>query len=68
MICTEFLSIYPYLYLNEASDVTNKCMEFIIQNTGNTLFYHLKADIKVNKQRLANFASNPFEFYFNEIV
>lgn len=46
-ICSSFLSIYTYLYLNESTEMNNKCMNFIIQNTGNSLYHLLKSDIKV---------------------
>lgn len=48
VICDAFLTIYTYLYLNEPPEIYSRCMEFILQNPGTSLYENLKADIKVN--------------------
>lgn len=46
-----FLTIYPYLFLNETTEIINKCIDFIIQNTESTLYNLLQEDIKVSLAR-----------------
>lgn len=46
-ISSSFLSIYIHLYLNNSTEENSKCMDFIIQNTGSSLYLLLKSDVKV---------------------
>ncbi|XP_055699229.1 serine/threonine-protein kinase ATR-like isoform X2 [Phlebotomus papatasi] len=41
-----FLHIYTYLFLHQSPEVNNKCIDYVMQNTSQTLFCLLHADIK----------------------
>lgn len=46
-IATSFLSIYTNLHLNETTDVSEKCIQFLMAKTDRSLNILLKSDIKV---------------------
>lgn len=46
-IAVSFLSIYTNLYVNEATDVSEQCLQFLVQKTARSLNVLLKSDIKV---------------------
>ncbi|XP_055592827.1 serine/threonine-protein kinase ATR-like [Uranotaenia lowii] len=46
VLSNSFLTIYPYLFINEPANITNQCIDFIMTNTGNTLVRLLHSDIK----------------------
>lgn len=47
-----FLTIFPYIYMNFNQDMYNRCIDFIMKITSNTLYNLLFSDIKV---RISNF-------------
>ncbi|XP_065080234.1 serine/threonine-protein kinase ATR-like [Ochlerotatus camptorhynchus] len=46
MLSGSFLTIYPYLFINEPANITNQCIDYIMTNTGITLVHLLHSDIK----------------------
>ncbi|XP_058457566.1 serine/threonine-protein kinase ATR isoform X2 [Malaya genurostris] len=46
LLSRSFLTIYPYLFINEPANITNQCIDYIMKNTGNTLVHLLQSDIK----------------------
>lgn len=53
-----FLTIYPYLVINETPEMSNLCLDFVIRKTGSTLYRLLHTDIKVSFEFKIDF------FYF----
>lgn len=47
MLSGSFLTIYPYLFINEPANITNQCIDYIMTNTEITLVRLLHSDIKV---------------------
>lgn len=47
LLSGSFLTVYPYLFINEPANITNQCIDYIMTNTGNTLVHLLHSDIKV---------------------
>jgi hypothetical protein len=62
ILSTSFLTIYTYLSLNEPEEVIEKCIDFLIEHTGNDLYYHLQTNIQVSglaaEKMLTNFKEN----------
>lgn len=48
VLCSSFLCIYPHLYLYETAEINNKGMQYIVQQTENSLYHLLKSDAKVS--------------------
>ncbi|XP_062565656.1 serine/threonine-protein kinase ATR-like [Armigeres subalbatus] len=46
LLSNSFLTVYPYLFINESASITNQCIDYIMKNTGNTLVHLLHSDIK----------------------
>ncbi|EDS36403.1 esr1 protein [Culex quinquefasciatus] len=46
VLSASFLTIYPYLFMNESTAITNQCIDYIMTHTGNTLVHLLHSDIK----------------------
>ncbi|XP_029733989.2 serine/threonine-protein kinase ATR-like [Aedes albopictus] len=46
LLSGSFLTVYPYLFINEPANITNQCIDYIMTNTGNTLVHLLHSDIK----------------------
>lgn len=46
-ISNSFLTIYAHLHLRESPEMLEKCMDFVIGQSGSTLTHLLKSDVKV---------------------
>ncbi|XP_059610309.1 serine/threonine-protein kinase ATR-like [Phlebotomus argentipes] len=46
MLTVAFVTIYTYLYHTQSTEVNNKCIDFVIQHTGQSLYHLMHTDIK----------------------